>query len=303
METVNNIASAASRAIWGESAQTGETATAAGTEPVSGKTGNVEAGEPYDKGNDGEPVNNTSSSTTTDSKLPTYLNYQKENANTDTTTSKDTTTNSSTDTPSTAPTTTPSNTTTSKMTDNTPSTSIEKPTTSSTDDSSTTAPPSNRSDPAPAAQSAANQEAIQKSTPADTTPADKNDDKEDDEATQQAGLKADGITETSKEGDHAPKFDTFKTSDGPHIGDGKNDGRVGPPIEKGDLKEFENHDGSETKKEEGEGKVEGKVAEEKHAHHGEESVKKDTESAERADSPGKEKVSLKDKIKAKLHKH
>lgn len=51
METVNNIASAASRAIWGPGeGQTGN--ETAGTEPVSGKTGNVEAGEPYDKGND-----------------------------------------------------------------------------------------------------------------------------------------------------------------------------------------------------------------------------------------------------------
>ena len=57
MDTVNNLASAASRAIWGEGngangAQTKENETK-GQEPVSGETGNVEAGEPYDKGNAG----------------------------------------------------------------------------------------------------------------------------------------------------------------------------------------------------------------------------------------------------------
>jgi hypothetical protein len=59
METVNNLAAAASKAIWGEGKDTNETQTGvngnetAGTEPVSGQTGNVEAGEPYDKGNAG----------------------------------------------------------------------------------------------------------------------------------------------------------------------------------------------------------------------------------------------------------
>jgi hypothetical protein len=62
METVNNLASAASRAIWGEGKSTNEAQTATeqvegnetkGQEPVSGQTGNVEAGEPYDKGNSG----------------------------------------------------------------------------------------------------------------------------------------------------------------------------------------------------------------------------------------------------------
>lgn len=41
METINNIASAAAKAVWGENKE----------EPVSGKTGNVAAGEPYDAGN------------------------------------------------------------------------------------------------------------------------------------------------------------------------------------------------------------------------------------------------------------
>lgn len=45
METINTIANAASKAIWGES-QSHE-------EPVSGKMGDVAAGEPYDAGNIG----------------------------------------------------------------------------------------------------------------------------------------------------------------------------------------------------------------------------------------------------------
>ncbi|KAI1082214.1 hypothetical protein F5B20DRAFT_27238 [Whalleya microplaca] len=44
MDTVNNIASAAARAVWGEDKQHGD-------EPVSGQTGNTSKGEPYDAGN------------------------------------------------------------------------------------------------------------------------------------------------------------------------------------------------------------------------------------------------------------
>jgi hypothetical protein len=65
METVNNIAAAASKAIWGESEPNsiGSTESKAGIEtkenkangiePLSGELGNVEKGEPYDKGNIG----------------------------------------------------------------------------------------------------------------------------------------------------------------------------------------------------------------------------------------------------------
>jgi hypothetical protein len=45
METLNKVASAASEAIWGKNQ--------AHEEPVSGKMGNVAAGEPYDAGNIG----------------------------------------------------------------------------------------------------------------------------------------------------------------------------------------------------------------------------------------------------------
>lgn len=56
METINNLTSAASKAIWGEG-QSHE-------EPVSGKMGNVAAGEPYDAGNIGGKFNHRQHPTT-----------------------------------------------------------------------------------------------------------------------------------------------------------------------------------------------------------------------------------------------
>ena len=53
METVSNITSAASRAIWGDGAKTGENETQ-GKEPLSGEVGDTASGEPYDKGNAGK---------------------------------------------------------------------------------------------------------------------------------------------------------------------------------------------------------------------------------------------------------
>jgi hypothetical protein len=46
LETVNNLASSAAKAVWGESndAETHK-------EPISGATGDVSKGEPYDAGN------------------------------------------------------------------------------------------------------------------------------------------------------------------------------------------------------------------------------------------------------------
>ena len=52
METVNNLTSAASRAIWGDPNK--NTDTTQNEEPISGETGDVSTGEPYDKGNVGE---------------------------------------------------------------------------------------------------------------------------------------------------------------------------------------------------------------------------------------------------------
>ena len=52
METVSNLTSAASKAIWGDPAK--KPADAQDEEPLSGETGDVDAGEPYDKGNEGE---------------------------------------------------------------------------------------------------------------------------------------------------------------------------------------------------------------------------------------------------------
>jgi hypothetical protein len=64
METVTNSASGvtniatgavttASRAIWGDGTteKDATSSEAVGTEPISGETGDVKAGEPYDKGN------------------------------------------------------------------------------------------------------------------------------------------------------------------------------------------------------------------------------------------------------------
>ena len=51
METVSNVASVASKAIWGDP-NASTTATAeSGTEPISGVKGNTAVGEPYDAGN------------------------------------------------------------------------------------------------------------------------------------------------------------------------------------------------------------------------------------------------------------
>lgn len=48
METVNNMASAAAKAVWGESKPNNQ-------EPISGHTGDPSKGEPYDAGNIGTP--------------------------------------------------------------------------------------------------------------------------------------------------------------------------------------------------------------------------------------------------------
>ncbi|KAI1374619.1 hypothetical protein F4677DRAFT_447253 [Hypoxylon crocopeplum] len=44
METVNSVAAAAAKAVWGENKQNGQ-------EPISGQTGDTSKGEPYDAGN------------------------------------------------------------------------------------------------------------------------------------------------------------------------------------------------------------------------------------------------------------
>jgi len=49
---VNTVTTTASKAIWGEQPANKDNVTE-GKEPISGETGNVKAGEPYDKGNDG----------------------------------------------------------------------------------------------------------------------------------------------------------------------------------------------------------------------------------------------------------
>jgi hypothetical protein len=46
METINNMAISAAKAVWGESKPSTE-------EPISGRTGDTSKGEPYDAGNMG----------------------------------------------------------------------------------------------------------------------------------------------------------------------------------------------------------------------------------------------------------
>lgn len=57
METVNAMAAAAAKAVWGDSTTA--------KEPVSGKTGNTSAGEPYDAGNMDQANTTTTSASTT----------------------------------------------------------------------------------------------------------------------------------------------------------------------------------------------------------------------------------------------
>jgi hypothetical protein len=56
METVSNLTSAASRAIWGDPDKDKTSNETGGQEPLSGEVGDVSAGEPYDKGNAGMAI-------------------------------------------------------------------------------------------------------------------------------------------------------------------------------------------------------------------------------------------------------
>lgn len=51
METITNAATAASRAIWGDTSATPQVDS--GKEPIAGQTGDTSKGEPYDAGNIG----------------------------------------------------------------------------------------------------------------------------------------------------------------------------------------------------------------------------------------------------------
>jgi hypothetical protein len=52
METVTNLANAASKAIWGQQPSTTQGNETAGEEPVSGVQGKGDLNEPFDKGNE-----------------------------------------------------------------------------------------------------------------------------------------------------------------------------------------------------------------------------------------------------------
>lgn len=56
METLSNVASNASKMIWGDNTNTANTAVQSGTEPLSGETGRGTATDPYDAGNKEENI-------------------------------------------------------------------------------------------------------------------------------------------------------------------------------------------------------------------------------------------------------
>ncbi|TGO57951.1 hypothetical protein BCON_0060g00250 [Botryotinia convoluta] len=78
METVNNIAAAASKVIWGEPQETTDAANATvvpetkGTEPISGELGDTKKGEPYDLGNADSTTTQNTLSSLTDSTTSTF---------------------------------------------------------------------------------------------------------------------------------------------------------------------------------------------------------------------------------------
>ncbi|KAF7943638.1 uncharacterized protein EAE97_005709 [Botrytis byssoidea] len=78
METVNSIAAAASKVIWGEPQETTDAANATivpetkGTEPISGELGDTKKGEPYDLGNADSTSTQKTLSSTTDGATSTF---------------------------------------------------------------------------------------------------------------------------------------------------------------------------------------------------------------------------------------
>ena len=52
METINNVITTASKAIWGQEPSTTQGNETAGEEPVSGVQGKGDLNEPFDKGNE-----------------------------------------------------------------------------------------------------------------------------------------------------------------------------------------------------------------------------------------------------------
>ncbi|TGO22438.1 hypothetical protein BPAE_0168g00090 [Botrytis paeoniae] len=78
METVNNIAAAASKVIWGEPQETTDAANATvvpetkGTEPISGELGDTKKGEPYDLGNANSTSTQNTLSSSTDGTTSTF---------------------------------------------------------------------------------------------------------------------------------------------------------------------------------------------------------------------------------------
>lgn len=227
--------------------------------------------------------------------MPTYLNYQNPSTqkNVD---------NTSTTTPANKDT----SNTTSKLTDNVPGTSFDKEPVANDNTTAAkggVADPSTGSGATPSATGASSTtgpsttgtstDKTSTDTSSKPTTESKTDEKKE-EVKEAIGGSGSGIQETKKEGDHAPKYDTFKSPGGPHIDHPENDGRVGPDVKKGDLKDFEEEKGTSAGKEE-------KVHAHDHAHESAVGGSKTDAVKEEEHTEGKEKLSLKDKIKAKLH--
>jgi len=291
METVNNLTSAASRAIWGdpannaESNQTGN--ETAGQEPLSGETGDVGAGEPYDKGN--------ADSTTTGSTNPTSTNTN-------------TTTDMPGNTKSTGPIRPEHDTDKTGVTGThnpTSATSSDKPT-SSNDTSGPGANPSVGADPSSAPQTTQKQQGADR--PADEPSSEEHDkikatkaEAEEASAVDTSGPSPKSLEDKARDGGGAVGASGDGEDDGPQKeshGEGTGEKWVkssGMKAEGGDF------DASAA----GAGKEADRLLEQKGVHHtpGAAPSADEDDNAAKNEGEGKTKVSLKDKIKAKLHKN
>lgn len=313
METVSNLTSAASRAIWGDPKKDADT-TQTGEEPRSGEVGNTSAGEPYDKGNE-EP---TSTPSATESVNPASA------SNTDTDTMPSTTDTNTTSTK----TDTPGNTTSTMPirseheTDKTGVTSAHNPTSatssdppSSSNDTSNAGPtPSVGADPPSAPQETTKHQGAGKPTDAPAEGSDEHN----------------RIAETKKEAEEAAKVDTSGPGPKPLNEvkkDGATTGATGGDDEDGPQKESHGEgtgekyvkstglkaDGGDfDASRPGAAKEADRLLEEKGVHRTEAPSKpkpaaesSTTDSKDSSESAGKTSKlsSLKEKIKDKLHKN
>jgi len=322
METVNNLASSASRAIWGDTTKNNETA---GTEPIAGETGNVAAGEPYDKGNEQISNNETGGrEPIAGEKGDVGKGEPFDKGNLDSATEDTSTSLPTRSAPGNTPTTAPIRS--EHETDKTGVTSHHNPTsaissdkpTSSNDTSGPGPTPSVGADPSSAQQPASKQQGGERP----------------EEVPEQGSAEHERIRETKREVEEAAGVDTSgpgpksleeKAREGGVGGDSKveggsgaraGDGEDGPQKESHGEGTGEKYIKSSGMKADGgdfdaanagAGKEADRLLETKGIQHSPGAAPpkdEDTASSSKgSEKEGKEKVSLKDKIKAKLHKH